>query len=93
MKIKIPESEFTEEFIRASGPGGQHVNKTASAVQLRFNMHKSSLLSPALRARLTKISGSRINSDGELIIEAKRYRSQDRNRADARQRLHDLIKQ
>lgn len=86
-KIRIPEPELTEDFVRASGPGGQHVNKTASAVQLRFNVLTSPSLTPVVRERLLKLARARMNRDGELIIEAKRYRSQDRNRADARARL------
>lgn len=85
--IKITESELSEHFVRASGPGGQHVNKTASAVQLRFNVRDATGLPADLKARLLKIAAARINRDGVLIIEAKRYRSQDRNRADARARL------
>lgn len=89
--IVIEESEITEHFVRASGPGGQHVNKTASAVQLRWNVRNCPGLPPAVRERLTKQAGARINREGELVIEAKRFRSQDRNRADARQRLIALI--
>lgn len=89
--IRIEESEITEHFVRASGPGGQHVNKTASAVQLRINVKHCPGLPTAVRERLLKLAASRINRDGELVIEAKRYRSQDRNRADARQRLAHWI--
>lgn len=89
--IRIPETELIEYFVRASGPGGQHVNKTASAVQLRFNVAASPNLPPSVRERLFKLAATRINGDGELIIEAKRYRSQDRNRADARIRLQRWI--
>ncbi len=85
--IQIEESEITEHFIRASGPGGQHVNKTASAVQLRFNVRACPGLPSEVRERLLTLAAARINREGELVIEAKRYRSQDRNRADARQRL------
>ena len=89
--IRIEESEITEQFVRASGPGGQHVNKTASAVQLRFNVQTCPGLPADVRQRFFKLAASRINRDGELVIEAKRYRSQDRNRADARQRLISLL--
>lgn len=89
--IIIEESEISEHFVRASGPGGQHVNKTASAVQLRFNVRNCPGLTPTVRERLTKQAATRINRGGELVIEAKRYRSQDRNRTDARQRLIALI--
>lgn len=85
--VQVDESELTEHFVRASGPGGQHVNKTASAVQLRFNVRDAWRIHPDVKARLLKIAAARINREGELVIEAKRYRSQERNRADARLRL------
>lgn len=86
-KIRIPETELTESFVRGSGPGGQNVNKVATAVQLRFDVRNSPSLPEDVRSRLLRLAASRINSDGELLIEAKRYRSQERNRADARRRL------
>lgn len=89
--IQIPESDLRERFVRASGPGGQHVNKTATAVQLRLDVKNCGSLPDTVRDRLLKIASARINSDGELVIEAKRYRSQERNRADARQRLQRWI--
>ena len=90
--IAISESEIQEEFIRSSGPGGQNVNKVASAVQLRFNLARSSSLPEDVKQRLRKLAGTRVNANGILIIEAKRYRTQSRNRDDAMDRLVALIK-
>ena len=91
-KIFIDEREIQEEFVRASGPGGQNVNKVATAVQLRFDVRRSSL--PAdIRARLEKLAGRRVNSDGVLILHAQRFRAQAQNRDDARARLFALIRQ
>ena len=91
--IVIDESELQEEFVRASGPGGQNVNKVASAVQLRFNVMASAALPPGVKRRLTKLAGNRITNEGELIIEAKEARSQLQNREEARAQLVDLIQQ
>ena len=89
--IAIADSEIEERFIRASGPGGQNVNKLASAVQLRFDAAHSPSLPDEVRARLIRLAGKRVNAAGVLVIEAKRYRTQARNRADALDRLTKLI--
>jgi ribosome-associated protein len=89
--VKIDESEIQLDFIRASGPGGQNVNKVASSVQLRFDARNSPSLDSDVKERLIKLSGSRMTDVGILIIEAKRYRTQEQNRFDAIQRLITLI--
>ena len=89
--IAIDESEIEERFIRASGPGGQNVNKLASAVQLRFDVAHSPSLPDEVRARLIRLAGKRVNAAGVLVIEARRYRTQARNRADALDRFTKLI--
>jgi ribosome-associated protein len=89
--LKIDESEVQFDFIRSSGPGGQNVNKVASSVQLRFDIHNSSSLGPEVKERLRKLAGSRVTDDGILIIEAKRFRTQEQNRLDAIQRLVALV--
>ncbi len=91
--ILIDESELQEEFVRASGPGGQNVNKVASAVQLRFNVAETTALPEGVKRRLIKLAGNRMTNDGELIIEAKEARSQLQNREEARAQLVDLIQQ
>ncbi len=88
----IDERELTFDIIRASGPGGQNVNKVATAVQLRFNIARSELLSEEVKARLFKVAGQRVTTDGILIIEAHRYRTQEQNREDAIQRFCGLLR-
>ncbi len=90
--ISIGEDEVEEHFIRASGPGGQNVNKLASAVQLRFDVRRSPRLPEEVRARLERLAGRRLTREGVLVINAQRHRTQERNRADARERLVDLIR-
>jgi ribosome-associated protein len=90
--IAIDESELDERFIRASGPGGQNVNKLASAVQLRFDVRGSPSLPDDVRARLERLAGRRLTREGVLVISAQRHRTQERNRQDARDRLVDLIR-
>ena len=89
--ISIDENDIRWSFVRASGPGGQHVNKTASAVQLRFTVAPNPNLPPDVRRRLIQIAGHRMAADGTLVIDARRFRSQTRNREDALDRLIGLI--
>jgi ribosome-associated protein len=91
-KIAIDEREIVENFVRASGPGGQNVNKLATAVQLRFDVRGSPSLPREVRARLERLAGSRLTRDGTLVIIAQRHRTQARNRQDALDRLLDLIR-
>ena len=90
--IAIDESEVQQEFIRASGPGGQNVNKVATAVQLRFDVAKSPSLSDNVRERLISLARKRISEEGVLIINARRFRTQGANRQDAMERLLELIR-
>lgn len=89
--VKIEENEIQFDFIRASGPGGQNVNKVATSVQLRFDVRNSPSLAPEIKERLIKLAGSRMTEDGILIIEAKRHRTQEGNRQDALERLSVLV--
>jgi ribosome-associated protein len=91
--IAIDEREIEESFVRASGPGGQNVNKLSTAVQLRFDVRRSPSLSGDVRTRLERLAGGRLTREGTLVITAQRHRTQARNRADALDRLVELIRQ
>jgi len=90
--ILIPEKEITVKFVRASGPGGQNVNKVSTAVQLRFDVKNSPSLPERVRARLLRLAGSRLTVEGVLVIDARRCRTRERNRRDAIDRLVSLIR-
>jgi ribosome-associated protein len=92
-RISLEDSEVSEEFMRASGPGGQNVNKVETAVRLRFDAAGSPSLPEPVRARLLRLAGARLTREGVIVIEAQRYRTQERNRADARERLVELIRE
>jgi ribosome-associated protein len=90
-RVSIDENELDFEFIRASGPGGQNVNKVSTAVRLRFNVRESASLPPDVRDRLTRLGGKRVGDDGFLMLHARRCRTQESNRRDAIERLVELI--
>jgi ribosome-associated protein len=91
-RIFIDEREIEESFVRASGPGGQNVNKLSTAVELRFDVRQSPSLPDPVRARLETLAGRRLTKDGVLVILAQRHRTQERNRADALERLVELVR-
>jgi ribosome-associated protein len=90
--IEIPDSELSLSFVRSSGPGGQNVNKVATAVQLRFDLERSAVLTDGVKARLKVLSGRRLNADGTILIIARNHRTQEHNRREAHERLTDLIR-
>lgn len=92
-RIALDEGEIAESFVRSSGPGGQNVNKLATAVQLRFDVANSPSLSDDVRARLKRLAGRRLTTDGVLVLTAQRHRTQEANRRDALQRLVELIRE
>jgi ribosome-associated protein len=90
--IEIPDSELSLSFVRSSGPGGQNVNKVATAVQLRFDLERSAVLTDGVKARLKALSGRRLTADGTILIIARNHRTQEHNLREAHERLTDLIR-
>ena len=91
-EVAIDEDELDERFVLASGPGGQNVNKVATAVQLRFDIVHARMLSDLVRVRLMRLAGQRVTKEGVLVLDGRRHRSQERNRQDVRERLFDLVR-
>ncbi len=91
-EIEIPGDEIEMKFVRSGGPGGQHVNKSSTAVELRFDLRQSTSISEPVKRRLRKLAGSRISEEGILVIQASRFRSQKQNREDAIERLAELVR-
>lgn len=91
--VTLPDSDLSMAFVRASGPGGQNVNKVASAVQLRFDLQATQVLNERVKARLRRLAGHRLTDDGAVLIIARNHRTQERNRQEAQDRLADLIRQ
>lgn len=92
-RISLEDGELEERFVRSSGPGGQNVNKVSTAVELRFQLWNSPSLASAVKERLAKLAGRRLTDEGVIVIQANRFRTQERNRADARERLFEMIRE